>query len=118
MERYRRLNQCLERTAEVQGVKYYYAECFTSEKVTSQPKISLIYEALAASMDLLMRRVAALENGKTQSHTTLTIFTLLTQEQTMTGRGWRGEGGGEDLKLILPCDCVQELLSVQKTDTR
>lgn len=33
-------------------------------------------------------------------------------------QGLEGEGGGEDLKLILPCDFVHELLSVQKTDTR
>lgn len=45
-------------------------------------------------MDLLMRRVAALENGKTQSHIALATFTLLTQEQTMTGRGWRGKEEG------------------------
>lgn len=45
-------------------------------------------------MDLLMRRVAALENGKTQSHIALATFTLLTQEQTMTGReGGRRRGG-------------------------
>lgn len=41
-----------------------------------------------------MRRVAALENGKTQSHIALATFTLLTQEQTMTGReGGRRRGG-------------------------
>ena len=41
-----------------------------------------------------MRRVAALENVKTQSHTALPTFTFLTQEQTMTGRGWRGKEEG------------------------
>lgn len=51
----------------------------------------------------------------TQPRTALAALCLL---ESNDRQGLEGEGGGEDLKLIWLCDCVQELLSAQRTDTR
>lgn len=91
--------------------------CFNSEKLTSLLKSSLMCGTLGASMDLLMRKVLPLRMEKTQSHTILTTFTFAYSGRYNDRQGLE-VGGREDLKIILPFNSLQELLSAQYSDMR